>query len=308
MEAAELEFTIAALLALERDLLLDERVRHRDLVLVQRVGQRTVALGRAADDRQRPAVAGPVAEVLEGPVDAVVLGGVDADCLPPERLEHRFEVRHGEHHAVGQVELPVIVIDHHAQVVEVGLAGVHHAFPDRAFLELTVAAHAVAVVGRGLAAGERQALRDREPLPHWPRRQVDAREHGPGVSVQDAVMGAGVAEDRAVEVAEVGVDGSQRRHGVAFAQDEEILAALRGIDDVDVDEAAVVQGDQWDRRREGAAGVQALVHGIAALFEGRHPNIGVLDGQQPENALAAQVVVIGRGMTDTATRLEFRRT
>ena len=120
-------------------------------------------------------------------------------------------------------------------------------------------------------------------------------------------MGAGVAEDRAVEVAEVGVDGGQRRHGVALAQDEQILAALRGIDDVDVHEAAVVQRDQGNRRREGAAGVQALVDGVATLFERRHPNVGVLDGEQPENALAAQVVVIGRTMTEAATRLEFRR-
>ena len=115
-------------------------------------------------------------------------------------------------------------------------------------------------------------------------------------------MGPRVAEERAVEVAEVGVDGGQRRHGVALAEDEQVLTALRGIDDVDVHEAAVVERDQRNRRREGAAGVQALVDGIAALLERRHPDIGVLDGEQPENALATQVVVIRRAMTDAATR------
>ena len=120
-------------------------------------------------------------------------------------------------------------------------------------------------------------------------------------------MGPGVAEQRAVEVAEVGVDRGQRRHGVALAEDEQILSALRGIDDVDVHEAAVVQRDQRNRRREGAAGVQALVDGVAALLERRHPNVGVLDREQPENALATQVVVVSRAMTESATRPEFRR-
>jgi hypothetical protein len=120
-------------------------------------------------------------------------------------------------------------------------------------------------------------------------------------------MRPGVAEVRAVEVAEVGVDGGQRRHGVALAEDEQILAALRGIDDVEVHEAAVVERNQGNRGREGTAGVQALVDGIPTLLERRDPNVGVLEGEEPENAPAAQVVVIHRDMTGTAARPEFRR-
>ena len=45
----------------------------------------------------------------------------------------------------------------------------------------------------------------------------------------------------AIEVAELGVDRRERRDRVPLAEHEQILAATRRIDDVDVDEAAVVQ-------------------------------------------------------------------
>ena len=87
------------------------------------------------------------------------------------------------------------------------------------------------------------------------------------MAVEDAGVRARVAQHRAVEVAELGVDRRQRRDRVPLAEDEQILPAPRRIGDVDVDEAAVVQRDQRDRGGERAAGVQALVDGVAALLE-----------------------------------------
>ena len=70
-----------------------------------------------------------------------------------------------------------------------------------------------------------------------------------------------------------------------------------------VDEAAVVERDQRDDGREGAAGVQALIDGVAALFEGENADVRVLDGQQFQNALA-QHVVIGGSRRAHAARVE----
>ena len=127
-----------------------------------------------------------------------------------------------------------------------------------------------------------------KPLSHRAGRDVDARQDRSGVAVEDAVVGTRVAKDRTVEVAELGVDRRQRGDRVALAQHEEILAPPRGIDDVDVHEPAVVQRHERDRRRERAAGVEALVHGVAALLEAEEPDIGVLDRQQLQDALRRQ--------------------
>ena len=66
--------------------------------------------------------------------------------------------------------------------------------------------------------------------------------------------------------------------------------APRGVGDIGNQEAAVIQGDQRDHRGERAARVQALVHRVAALLQREHPNIGVLDREQAQNALTEQVV------------------
>ena len=183
MERAELRRPgRARCAACSASLLLDQRVRHRDLVLVQEIRQRAVPFRAVADDRRRLAVARPVAELLERRVDAVVLRGVDAVHLPVERREHRLELRHREHHAVRDVELAVVAVDHHAQVVEVLLARVHDRFPDRAFLQLAVAGQAVGSRSAAtMRPGDREALRHaRSPGPsaRWRggRRQDRARD------------------------------------------------------------------------------------------------------------------------------------
>ena len=253
-----------------------------------------MALGAVTDNRRGLAVARPELEGLERGIDTLVLRGVDAVHLPVERLEHALELGHREDHAVGDVELAVVAIDEDAEVVEVLLPGVHHRFPDRPFLQLAVAGDAVGVEPRRPPPGDGEALRDGEPLSHGAGRDVDAGKHRSGVAVEDAGVGTRVAKDRAIEVAELGVDRRQRRHGVALAEDEEILAPPGGIGDVDVQEAAVVQAHEGNRRRERTAGVEALVDCVAALLEAEEPDVRVLDRQQFQDALAQAVRVSRR--------------
>src|SRR4051812_35553743 len=75
-----------------------------------------------------------------------------------------------------------------------------------------------------------------------------------------------------------------------LAQDEEILSTPGGIDDVEINEATVIERDEGYRRRECAAGMQALVHRVAALFEAEEANVRIFDGEELEETLAEQVV------------------
>ena len=169
VERDELTGAIAPLVGLKRHLLLEQPIRHRHLVLVQKVGERAVALRPVADDRRRLAVARPEPELLERGVDAVVLRGVDAVHLPVERSEDRFQIGHREDHPVGHVELAVVAIDHHAQVVQVLLAREHHRFPDRPFLHFPVAAQRSTRRSAG-TCGRRSQIpaRPRNPGPSGP--------------------------------------------------------------------------------------------------------------------------------------------
>ena len=90
----------------------------------------------------------------------------------------------------------------------------------------------------------------------------------------------------------------------SLPQHEEILAGPRRVGDIDVDEAAVVQRDERDGRRKRAAGVKTLVDGIAALLEREQADVGVLDGQELQDALAQNVIMIGAGRPHAAPLLE----
>ena len=253
--------------------------------------------------RRRLAVARPESELLEGGVHAVVLSGVDAVDLPVERSEDRFEIGHREDHPVGHIELAVVAVDHHAQVVQVLLPGEHHRFPDRAFLHLAVAAERVRVEARRGAARERKSLRDREPLAHRSRGDLNAWKDRPRMPVQNARERARVPQDGSIEVSELGVNRGEGGHRVPLAEHEEILPGPRRIGDIDVDEAAVVERDERDGGRERPAGVKALVDGIAALLEREQPDVGVFDGQQLENAFPEEVIVSSARRTQRTPRV-----
>ena len=98
--------------------------------------------------------------------------------------------------------------------------------------------------------------------------------------------------DLAVEITQLGINRSQRRHRVPFAQREHVLPASGRIFDVQAHEAAVEERDQRDDRREGAARVESLIDRVAALLQGEQTNVGILDGQQLQNALTQGVIFV----------------
>jgi hypothetical protein len=77
---------------------------------------------------------------------------------------------------------------------------------------------------------------------------------------------------------------------VAFAQDESVLAQASGVGDINVDKAAIVQGNQRNCRRKCSACVKTLVDGVAALLQGQQPDVGVFDGQKLQQSLAEGVI------------------
>ena len=135
---------------------------------------------------------------------------------------------------------------------------------------------------------------------------MDARQHRTGMAVQDARVRPRVAQDGRVEIAELGVDGGERRHRMPLAEHEQVLPAARRIDDVDVHESAVVERDERDRGGERAAGMQALVHRVAALLEAEQPDVGVLDRKELEQPLAQEIVVGRGGRTDRTPMIQRR--
>src|SRR5262249_28799513 len=140
--------------------------------------------------------------------------------LPIERLEDAFEPRHRENHAVRDVELPVVLIDENTEVVEVLLAGIHHGFPDRTFLQLAVASHGIAVETRRDAACDRETLRDREGLSQGSGWDAAAREQRAGMAVEKALVGARVVQHLGGKIAELSVDRGERGNGMSFAEHE----------------------------------------------------------------------------------------
>ena len=116
------------------------------------------------------------------------------------------------------------------------------------------------------------------------------------MAVQNALVGAGVPQNRPVEVTELGIDGGQSRHGVSLTENKQVLAAPGGVGDVDVQETTVEQGHQRNGGGERPSRVQALVHGVAALFQGEDPDVGILHRQQLKNARPEEIILAGHQM------------
>src|SRR3954451_16493600 len=73
IEASEFRHAIAPLFALQRQVLLQQRVARRYLVTVEKIGEAAVTLGGVANDRGGLPVARTVSELLERRVDPIVL-------------------------------------------------------------------------------------------------------------------------------------------------------------------------------------------------------------------------------------------
>ena len=161
--------------ALQVQLLLDQGVGDHNLVLIQEIGTGAESLPAVADDGGGLAVPRTVAEFLERSVHAVVLRRVDAEHPPSERREYVFEVRHREYHAAGDIQLPVVLIDQDAEVIQLLGGREHDRFPDGSFLEFAVAGQCVGIEFRAGATRQREALGHAKVPAPWVRSQSGSR-------------------------------------------------------------------------------------------------------------------------------------
>src|SRR5258707_1302801 len=104
-----------------------------------------MALSAVANDRSGLSIARRLFELLERGTDASVLRRVHAVRLPSKRFEYVFQIRHGKHQAARYIELAIIPIHQHAEIVEALGACVHHAFPHWPFLQFSIAHQAIRV-------------------------------------------------------------------------------------------------------------------------------------------------------------------
>src|SRR5678815_4293670 len=114
-------------------------------MFVEEVGKGAIAFCGVADDRRWFAVAWSETKMFERREDSIILSRIHAVHLPAKRLEDRLKIRHGKHHAVVNIQLPVVAIDEDTKVVEMALSRVQQCFPDRAFLKLSIADNAIGV-------------------------------------------------------------------------------------------------------------------------------------------------------------------
>jgi hypothetical protein len=90
-----------------------------------------------------------------------------------------------------------------------------------------------------------------------------------------------------------------------LADPQHSVISPRGIDDIDIHEAAVVQRHQGNRRRERTTGVEALVDRVAALLERRKTNVRVFDREQLENPLPQKILIVCGKWLDASTQIQF---
>src|ERR1700744_6222277 len=110
--------------------------------------------------------------------------------------------------------------------------------------------------------------------------------------IQDAGIGTRVFERFAIEISQLGIDGSHRGDCVALAQGEDVLAGAGRVFDIQVDKSTVEQSDQREDGGEGAPRMQPFIYSVAALLKGEQANIGILDGEQLEQAAVNGVVFV----------------
>ena len=95
-----------------------------------------------------------------------------------------------------------------------------------------------------------------------------------------------------IEVTQLRIDRCHCGNCVTLAEGEDVLPATGWVFDIEPEESAVEEGYQWDGRGECAAGVQSAVDCIAALFQRKDADVGVLDGEQLEDARTQEVVSV----------------
>src|SRR6185312_8472133 len=124
------------------------------------------AFFRVADDCRRPTIANAGTKALQRSEDSAVGRGVYGVDLPSEGREDGFERRHGVQRAVVNVQLAMVAVHQHAEIVQIVLARVHRHFPAGTLLKLSIADHAIGIELRTGASRDGEALRHTDALTH----------------------------------------------------------------------------------------------------------------------------------------------
>jgi hypothetical protein len=114
--------------------------------------------------------------------------------VPAEGLEPPADVRHGEHEGTRVVQLALVLVHKDAQFVQMPRARVHHPFPDHSRLELSVAGQVKHVESLVKTAAEGETDRDRQSVALGPRGDMNARQQGTRMPVEDALGASGMGE------------------------------------------------------------------------------------------------------------------
>src|SRR5688572_30491616 len=196
-----------------------------------------LALDRVGDDEGGPALRG--FRLVERLADLIQRVAVDLDDGPPEALplgHHRLEVEDLRDEIV---ELDLVVVEDDGEVVErmarlPELRRRHRGLPHLPLLDLAVSENAVDAGGRATELEtERHAERHREPFAERPGGGLDAgQRHAVGMTLQRRAQLAKRDQPLLREIAGLGHDGVERRHCVAFREDDAVAVGpvgARGI-------------------------------------------------------------------------------
>ena len=178
------------------------------------------------------------------------------------------------------VALSVVLVYKDAQVPQSAVCRQCGALPAGAFLQFTVADHAVNIAAAQLHPPHGIAAADRDSMPKRAGCDRNAGENRPGMALDCCTISAGVVQVGAADVAKIRVNRSQRRNGMAFAQDKQILLCVSRACNIECRKSAVVKRGHCGQRRECAANMKATIDRRVALQKAIHSEIAFLDAQQ----------------------------
>ena len=218
-----------------------------------------------------------------------------SDDLPAERAKTGSRSGMGNT-VLCDVQLAVVAVHQHAEIIQMVLAGVHHRFPDGAFLQFSVADHAVGIEMRARAARRWQSPGPRRsPCPMGPVAICTPGSTGPGWPLRCFRKSANSSarSDRSSPVRHRSTPAPPP-HGPCSATNMSWPRRVGSAISISM-KPAVVQRHQRDDGGKCAAGVQAVIDRVAALLQGEDADVGILDFEQLQDTLRSTIAGLARG-------------
>ena len=190
---------------------------------------------------------------------------VDANHVPPERVQLAVDVPERADIGHMAVYLQVVEVENHREVVEALMSGEHESLPVGALLHLAVATEHVGLRGQGAsprgahAQPERAARGHGESLAETARADLDA---GTGMAVRVALQPAAKLTKREKvivrEPAELVVRRVQHGRSVPLGEEESVSAVVVGVVAVEVHHTREEQRGHGVRSRERSSRMSRL--------------------------------------------------